>query len=92
MIHTSWTNRGQSGLSLLESAEFDTRDSLLLEGEQIKDTANRTREGPSIIGVKRRKETRELHAAKQKGADLLAHEVQKKKVLITPSTFPWDPL
>ena len=33
VVHVSWKNRGQQGLSLSESAKFDTRDSLLLEGE-----------------------------------------------------------
>ena len=45
VVHASWTNRGQQGLSLLESAEFDTRDSLLLEGElnQFIHSTNRTK-------------------------------------------------
>ena len=33
VIHASYEQRDQKGLSLLESAEFDTRDSLLLESE-----------------------------------------------------------
>ena len=32
-MHAGWVNRGESGLNLWQAAEFDTRDSLLLDAQ-----------------------------------------------------------
>ena len=77
VVHASWTNRGQQGLSLLESAEFDTRDSLLLEGElnQFIHSAGSTGCGLSLRDLTQRTEQREVEAAEKKGCDLIEHGV-----------------
>jgi len=35
VVHASWTNRDESGLSLYQAAEFDTKDSLIIEAELL---------------------------------------------------------
>ena len=56
VIHTSYEQRDQKGLSFLESAEFDARDSLLLESEltqfPLLDEAAPGR-GPNMISLKK---------------------------------------
>ena len=36
VVHASWKNRDETGLSLYQAAEFDTRDSILSEAEPVK--------------------------------------------------------
>ena len=76
-MHASWVNRGEKGLSLRESAEFDVRDALLLEEEmkQFQYGKEISGQGPSIVELKQRWHEREVHAARQSGADLLSHGV-----------------
>ena len=69
VVHASWKNRDETGLSLCQAAEFETRDSILLEAElgEVMHTAkgkgcdptltemNERRNHSNIAGIARKK-------------------------------------
>ena len=73
VVHASWTNRDSTGLSLLESTEFDTRDSLILETHitQLMTSSRGQGDGPNMAALAERKWVREIESAIRKGLDLL---------------------
>ena len=73
VVHASWTNRNEIGLSLHEAAEFDTRDTILIEAELDKlDQLNRGKGcGPTLHQLKNRKRERIVEEASRKGKDLI---------------------
>lgn len=77
VVHASWTNRDSTGLSLLESTEFDTRDSLILETQitQLMTSSKGHGDGPSMVALAERKQVQEIESATRKGLDLLDHGV-----------------
>ena len=62
VVHASWTNRGETGLSLYQSAEFDTRDALNIYAklEEMLHTTKGKGCGPSLDQLKERKRKREI--------------------------------
>ena len=76
VIHASWVQRDMKGLTLLESAEFDTRDSLILERELKLFATNieaSSSKGPSFNALRKRSLAREEETAIQKGSDFVVH-------------------
>ena len=51
VAHAAWANRNETGLSLQQAAEFDTKDSLILEVElkNYEHSANSNGRGPSLV-------------------------------------------
>ena len=82
-MHASWVNRDATGLTLRESAEFDSSDSLLLHGElkRFEKCADITGQGPTIAQKKRRFNEREIEAANQSGADLVNFGVSEEECI-----------
>ena len=89
VIHASYEPRGQKGLSLLESAEFNTTDSLLLESEltqfSLLDEPAPGR-APNMISLKKQFFERQREAAAQKrsafisfGIELSSHGKRKNR-------------
>ena len=79
VIHASYEPRGQKGLSLLESAEFNTRDSLLLESEltqfSLLDEPALGR-APNMISLKKQFFERQREAATQKGSAFISFGIE----------------
>ena len=73
VIHAGWVNRDRMGVSLLDAALFDIRDSLLFkkEMEQFVTGTNITGSGPNQMEKLNRKRMDEKEAAAQDGQDLL---------------------
>ena len=58
VVHAAWANRNEAGLSLQQAAEFDTKDSLILEVElkNYEHSANSNGCGPSLVKLGKRKQ------------------------------------
>ena len=79
VIHASYEQRDQKGLSLLESAEFDTRYSLLLESEltqfPLLDEPAPGR-GQNLISLKKRFFERQREVAAQKRSEFISFSIE----------------
>ena len=78
VVHASWANRDAKGLPLLEAAEFDARDTIILEA-QLKAISTAARGfgcGPDLAEIAERRAHRESESANRKGQDLLDHGVE----------------
>ena len=79
MIHASLEQFDQKRLSILESAGFDTRDSLLLEWElsqfPLLDQPAPGR-GPNIISLEKWFYERQREAAAQNGSDFISFGIE----------------
>ncbi len=73
VVHASWENRGEIGLSLRQAAEFDTRDSLITnaELEEMKHVAKGKGCGPDVATKSKRQKKNEVNAADRSGRDLI---------------------
>lgn len=80
VVHASWKNRDRMGMTLLEAALLDTRDSLLLESEieQFKFGATVGR-GPTMLAFEVRKMRREWDTAERAGQEVLDLGVENEK-------------
>ena len=69
VIHSGWKNRCEVGLSLLESTEFDVRDSFILKAQlgQLAEKEQGFGSGPSFGELKERRNVRNVECAKRKG-------------------------
>ena len=79
VVHAAWANRNETGLSLQQAAEFDTKDSLILEAElkNYEHSANSNGCGPSLVKLGKRKQHREREVAERSGQDILGFGVQE---------------
>ena len=73
VIHDSWVNRGDVGLSLSEATEFDSEDSLILEPEISYYSERKAAfgSGPTMVETRNAKQTLEICVATKKGEDLI---------------------
>ena len=73
VIHASWVNRGDVGLSLSEATEFDSEDSLILEPEISYYSERKAAfgSGPTMVETRNAKQTLEICVATKKGEDLI---------------------
>ena len=73
VIHASWVNRGDVGLSLSEATEFDSEDSLILEPEISYYSERKAAfgSGPTMVETRNTKQTLEICVATKKGEDLI---------------------
>jgi hypothetical protein len=80
-VHASWVNRGESGLSLYQAAEFDTRDSLLIDAEikEILTTTKGKGSGPSLSNLSKRRDKQAIDGATRSGHDLIDFGVRTSK-------------
>ena len=80
VVHASWKNRDRMGMTLLEAALLDTRDSLLLksEFEQFRSGSTVGR-GPSMASLEKRKMQRERDTAERAGQEVLDLGVENEK-------------
>ena len=87
VVHASWKNRGEIGLSLSQAAEFDTKDSLLEEENlrKMKNSRKGTGSGPDILTKNARDKQRQMSAASRAGRDLLAHGVVENESTSAPN-------
>ena len=79
VVHAAWANRNETGLSLKQAAEFDTKDSLILVAElkNYEHSANSNGCGPSLVKLGKRKQHREREAVERSGQDILDFGVQE---------------
>ena len=79
VIHAGWSHRDPKGITLLEAAEFDTRDSIILktEVEAFSKGGISGGSGPNQQKMTERKYHRIMQAAQKKGADLVDYGVSK---------------
>ena len=94
VIHASWENRGDVGLSLLEATEFDTKDSLILELEISYYPESKTAFGsaPTMVEKSKTKQTLEIEAAAKKEENLIKHGFGSKSVSrVSPELYVYNP-
>ena len=82
VIHASWKNTKQIGVSLLTCTYFDVRDSLILLSnfEDLHAGCYDGGRGPSHPSLVLRNEVREIEAATRLGQDLIDHGVRSSVV------------
>ena len=73
VVHASWKNRDETGLSLYQAAEFDTRDSVLSEAElaEVIHTTKGKECGPTLTEMSERRNRRNIAEVARKGQDLV---------------------
>ena len=73
VVHASWKNRDETGLSLYQAAEFDTRDSILSEAElaEVIHTTKGKECGPTLTEMSERRNRRNIAEVARKGQDLV---------------------
>ena len=82
VIHAGWSHRDPKGITLLEAAEFDTRDSIILkaEVEAFAEGGIAGGSGPNQQKITERNYQRIMQAAQKKGADLVDFGVSKPAI------------
>ena len=73
VVHASWKNRDETGLSLYQAAEFDTRDSILSEAElaKVMHTTNGKGCDLTLTEMSERRNHHNIAAVARKGQDLV---------------------
>ena len=73
VVHPSWKNRDETGLSLYQTAEFNTRDSILSEVElaEVMQTTKGKGCGATLTEMSERRNHRNIAEVARKGQDLV---------------------
>ena len=73
VVHASWKNRDETGLSLYQAAEFDTCDCILSEAElaEVMHTTKGKGCGLTLTEISERRNHRNIAAVARKGQDLV---------------------